>query len=83
MQDAGARNGPPSDLSIMALTIIVRNKLKSRGRSDYEKVLRSEGWGATMTDEQMDKCEYAERKLKAAGVDATTSLRASQIDSVK
>ena len=67
----------------MPLTIIVKNKLKSRGRSDYEKVLKNEGWGVTLTEEQADKCEWLERKVKAEGVDATTSFRATQIDSVR
>ena len=67
----------------MPLTIIVKNKLKSRGRSDYEKVLKNEGWGVTLTDEQADKCEWLERRAKADGVDAPTSFRATQIDSVK
>lgn len=67
----------------MSLTIIVRNKLKSRGRSDYDKMLRAEGWGGTMTEEQADKAEFLERKLKAEGVDKETCLRAIQIDSVK
>lgn len=67
----------------MALTIIVKNKLKSRGRSDHEKTLRSEGWGKTMTDEQADKCEWLERKAKSEGIDKETSFRRNQIDSVK
>lgn len=68
----------------MPLTIIVKNKLKSRGRSDYHKILRNEGWGgAGLTDEQADKCEFLERKAKALGVDKETSFRATTIDEVK
>lgn len=68
----------------MALTIIVKNKIKSRGRSDYHKMLKSEGWGgAGMTDEQAEKCEWMERKAKAEGIDAPTSFRAIDIDAVK
>ena len=67
----------------MALTLIVRNKLKSRGRSDYEKTLKDAGWGGTMTPEQEDKCDYLERKAKAAGIDKATSFRQHQIDQVK
>jgi len=67
----------------MSLTIIVKNKLKSRGRSDHDKMLRAEGWGGSMTEEQADKCEFLERKLKAAGVDKETCLRANQIDQVR
>lgn len=66
----------------MALTIIVKSKLKSRGRSDHDKMLRAEGWGGTMTEEQADKCEYLERKAKSVGIDKTTFFRAEQIDSI-
>jgi len=68
---------------MMALTFIVRSKLKSRGRSDHEKMLKDAGWGGTMTEEQADKCEYLERKAKAAGIDKATSFRQHQIDQVK
>ena len=67
----------------MPLTIIIRNKLKSRGRSDHERMLRDSGWGATMSDEKLDKCEYLERKAKSEGIDRETSFRANQIDSVE
>ena len=68
----------------MALTLIVRNKLKSKGRSDYHKMLKGEGWGgAGLTDEQADKCEYLERKAKAKGMDKETSFRGQEIDQVK
>jgi hypothetical protein len=67
----------------MALTIIVKNKLKSRGRSDYDKILRKEGWGGSMTEEQADKCEFMERKVKALGVDRETCFRATNIDKMK
>lgn len=68
----------------MAITIIVKNKLKSRGRSDYHKILKEEGWGgAGMTDEQADKSEFLERQAKANGIDATTSFRTIDLDKVK
>ncbi len=70
-------------LIIMGLTLIIRSKLKSRGRSDYDKMLRVEGWGGSMTEEQKDKCEFLERAAKKAGIDKTTHFRAHQIDSVK
>lgn len=67
----------------MALTIIIKSKLKSRGRSDDHKMLKDEGWGgAGMTDEQADKCEWLERRAKAAGVDKPTSFRSTLIDQV-
>lgn len=68
----------------MPLTIIVKNKLKSRGRSDYHKMLKEEGWGgAGMTDEQADKSEFLERQVKASGIDRETSFRTIDIDKVK
>ena len=68
----------------MGLTIIVRSKLKSRGRSDYHRMLKDVGWGgAGMTDEQADKCEFLERKAKEEGIDRETSFRQHQIDQVK
>ena len=42
-------------------------KWKSKGyktRSELEHILRNEEWGRSLTDEQLDKCEYAEKKLK-------------------
>ena len=68
----------------MGLTLIIRSKLKSRGRSDYDKMLRSEGWGgAGLTEEQADRCEFLERQAKKLGIDKTTSFRQHQIDQVK
>jgi hypothetical protein len=65
----------------MGLTIIVKSKLKSHGRSDYHRVLKDEGWGgAGMTEEQADKCEFLERQAKKEGVDRPTSFRQHQID---
>jgi len=68
----------------MSLTLIIRNKLKSRGRSDYHKMLKDEGWGgAGLTDEQADQCEFLERKAKAKGMDGETHFRGAEIDQVK
>lgn len=68
----------------MPLTIIVKNKLKSRGRSDYHRMLKEEGWGgAGMTDEQADKCDFLERRAKSLGVDKETSFRAVDLDKIK
>ena len=65
----------------MSITIIVRSKLKSHGRSDDHKMLKDEGWGgAGLTDEQADRCEFLERQAKAEGVDKPTSFRQHQID---
>lgn len=46
--------------------IIDRNRphLLGKHRSEIEKNLRKEGWGKTLTDEQLDKCKYMEKKMK-------------------
>lgn len=68
----------------MALTIIVKNKLKSRGRSDDHRMLKYEGWGgAGLTDEQADKCDWLERLAKSEGIDRPTHFRSAEIDKVK
>jgi len=67
----------------MAPTIIIRSRLKSRGRSDTHRMLKDEGWGgAGMTDEQADKCEYLERQAKKYGIDRPTQFRQDLIDKV-
>jgi len=68
----------------MGLTIIVRSKLKNHGRSDDHRMLKDNGWGgAGLDEEQVDKCEFLERKAKKEGIDKTTSFRRHQIDMVK
>lgn len=65
----------------MPLTIIVKSKLKSHGRSDVHRELKDAGWGgAGLTDEQADRCEFLERMAKKEGVDRGTSFRQHQID---
>jgi len=65
----------------MPITLIVRSNRKSKGRSDYHKELKDEGWGgAGLTDEQADRCEFLERQAKKEGVDRPTSFRQHQID---
>lgn len=45
--------------------IIIRGKNKfGRTRSEQEENLRKEGWGGGMSDEELDKCKFLERKLK-------------------
>ncbi len=68
----------------MSLTLIIKSKLKSRGRSDDHRMLKEEGWGgAGLTDEQADKCEFLERLAKKEGIDRSTSFRQHQINKVK
>jgi hypothetical protein len=68
---------------MMGLTLIIRSKLKARGRSDIDKMLRKEGWGQTMTEEQADRAEFIERQLYKNGVKRPTHLSAHQIDKAK
>ena len=44
--------------------IIKKGKPKGRTRSVVEEKLGKEGWGTSLTEEQIDKCEYLEREVK-------------------
>lgn len=69
----------------MAVTLIFKWKgsgLKVR-RSDKEKTLQKEGWGSSLTEEQMDKLDFAERKLANKGFEHPLFLRAKDIDEVE
>lgn len=88
MQDTGAgRQGwPPVRFNggKMPITIIIKSGLKSKGRSDYHKMLKDEGWGgAGLSDEQADKCAYLERLAKKEGIDRETHFRTTEIDKVE
>ena len=48
-----------------------------------ERILYDEGWGRSLTEEQLDKCEFLERMAKKAGIDKKTNFRQDQIDGVK
>jgi len=46
------------------MEIIIKDEVKlGKTRSEQEQNLRKE-WGPTITDEQLDKCKFLERKLK-------------------
>jgi hypothetical protein len=48
----------------MSLQIIIRGKTRlGKTRSEQEKNLRQE-WGSTITDEQLDKVKFLEKKAK-------------------
>ncbi len=54
-----------------------------KSRSEIEKTLRKEGWGTSLSDEQIDKCSYLERKVKDKhGLDKT-HIKSTIIDRVK
>jgi hypothetical protein len=56
--------------------------LKSR-RTTKEKELQAEGWGRSLTEEQMSKCDFAERQLARRGVEKNVFLPADIIDRVE
>jgi len=69
----------------MSLTLIFAWKgsgLKSR-RSNHEKELRGEGYGATMTDEQLEKLKFVERQLAKDGVENASNVPLALVDEVK
>lgn len=67
----------------MANIIIRKPDSFGKTRSEQEGNLRKEGWGKTLTDEQLDKCKFLERKLKEKyGVDKNF-LKPGDIDKVK
>lgn len=51
-------------------------------RSEQEGNVRKE-WGQTMTDEQLDKLKFAERKIKGRSGSKKNFLTGIQIDQVK
>ena len=67
------------------LHIIIKNNrtdIFGRTRSEQEENLRKE-WGGTMTDEQLDKCKYIERKIKEKTGQSKNFIRGQDIDKVK
>lgn len=52
-------------------------------RSNVEKELRKEGWGSSLTDEQIDKLDYLERKAGNAGRTDPLFVRPTDVDKVK
>lgn len=61
------------------------NKSKNIGktRSEQEKILRSNGFGGTLTDEQLDKCKWLEKKHKEKTGSKHSFFNPIQIDKVK
>ena len=65
------------------MEIIIRNRtLMGNTRSEQEKNLRKE-WGSTMTDEQLDKCRFIERKIKEGTGQKKNFIRSQDIDKVR
>lgn len=70
----------------MGVTLIFAWKgsgLKAR-RSDKERQLQKEGWGSSLTEEQIDKCEFMERELaNKHGQEKPVFIPAHLIDKLK
>ena len=68
------------------MEIIIRGKNRhdkfGKTRSEHEKNLRKE-WGRTMTDEQLDKLKYLERKIKESSGQTKNFIRGQDIDKIK
>lgn len=64
--------------------IIIKGKSNfGKTRSEQAENLQKEGWGQGLTDEQVDKCKFLERKIKEATGAERTRLLQHQIDAVK
>ena len=64
--------------------IIIRGKHDHFGktRSEQETNMRKE-WGYTMTDEQLDKLKYLERKIRDRSGSRKNFIRLNDVDQVK
>ena len=64
--------------------IIIKGKTSmGKTRSEQETNIRKEGWGQTLTDEQLDKCKYLEQLLKEKTGAKKSFLKQHNIDSIK
>ncbi len=64
--------------------IIIGWKQKhGKTRSEIEKNMRKEGWGSSLTEEEIDKCEHLERKAKEKFGLTESSMRTTNINKVK
>ena len=78
--------GGPSLFSnggILANIIIKRPDSFGKTRSEQEENLRKDGWGRTLSNEQLDKCKFLERKIKDKFGSNKNFLRPHEIDRVK
>lgn len=67
----------------MSLQIIIRGKTKfGKTRSEQEKNLRKEGY-VGMSDENLEKCEWTEKKLKEISGSQNGFLRQADLSEIK
>lgn len=68
----------------MGLTVIIKGGSQKRvPRSEQERELRGEGWGGTMTDEQLDKLKHLERKANEKTGSKSAFFPLADVDTVK
>jgi hypothetical protein len=66
------------------MDFIVKWKSGLKGtRSERDGELRRSGWGGTMTEEQVDKCRFLEKKIKEDTGAAPNNLPQHIVDLVK
>ena len=64
--------------------VIIKWKPKhGKSRSEIEKNLRKEGWGSSLTEEEIDKCAFLEREAKEKHGLSESSMRTKNIYKVK
>ncbi len=80
----GGKPSPIHNRRMMANIIIKDSKPDNFGktRSQHEENLRKE-WGSTITDEQLDKLKFVERKIKEKTGQTKNFITAPDIDKVK
>ena len=66
----------------MANIIIKKPDNYGKTRSEHEENMRKE-WGHTMTDEQLDKLKYMERKIREKTGQSKNFIPGQNIDEVK
>ncbi len=67
----------------MVEVIIKWKPTHGKTRSEVEKNLRKEGWGSSLTEEQIDKCEHLEKKAKDKFGLTESSMRTTNINKVR
>jgi len=74
---------PPFSLGGI-MHIIIKGKHDNFGktRSEQETNMRKE-WGQTMTDEQLDKLKFVEKKIKEKSGQSKNFIRLNDVDEVK
>lgn len=62
--------------------IIRKGNPHGKRRSEIEQELQKEGWGASLTEEQIDKARFLERKIKETHGADKSFIRKDLVDKV-